>query len=104
MIAECLRRRVPIPAPYDDPPTIDRRLFTVFLTAFEELSAERRATERTPGQVIVHRIEARAIRDWCDGYGMGRDRDFIEEMRAYIGALDSVWVELEVKRLKTGNR
>ena len=91
---------MPIPAPYDDPPTYDAALFGIFIDAFHELSLERKGSERDGKRIIVYRIAPRDIREWADANGYRGDRAFLDELRAYVMALDTVWVELELKRLK----
>lgn len=93
---------MPIPAPYDNPPTIDGKLFGVFIRAFNQLSQERRPSEINGKNVTVHRISYRDLREFAQFNGYDRDPEFMEELTAYVRALDTVWIELEVKRLKRG--
>jgi hypothetical protein len=102
VVTQCLRRGLPIPPPYDNPPTIGRE-FALFKRAFDELNTEREPPKHRGGKVFVQYIKPAAIRDWAVLNGLYGDGEFMEELRAYIPALDSVWVEVEVKRLARKN-
>lgn len=93
---------MPIPAPYDNPPTINGKLYGSFIAAFNQLSQERRPSERNGKTVTVHRITYRDIREYADFYGYSKDLEFMEELIIYVRALDTVWIEIETKRLKRG--
>jgi hypothetical protein len=69
------------------------------MLAFSELSGERRQLPDT-----VLRIESRAIREWAREYGLADDIEFVEELKAHIRALDTFYVDFEVKRMKARNK
>ena len=90
-----------IPAPYDDPPYIEDKFFGIFIWAFNTLSAEREPSEQIDRKNWkINRISNKAIREWAELYDYHTDHDFMYELLIYIRALDTVWVELELKRLK----
>lgn len=93
-----MRRRLPIPPPYDNPPTIGVE-FDAFFWAFLELSREREPPTANGKQVTVKRISYRALREWAEYRGFSSDEDFMYELTEYVRALDTVWVEHETKRL-----
>lgn len=101
MIADCTRRRIPIPPLYLDPPEIGPE-FAAFVWAFNELSAERQQSEvtRNPVTVKIYRITRKAMREWAEYHGFVRDLQFMEELAIYVRALDTVWCDVEHKRLR----
>ncbi len=95
-----MRRRIPIPAPYDDPPYLGPE-FNLFLWAFEELSRERDPSTLEGRHISVKRITYKAIREWAEFQGCADDPDLLDELYVLIRALDTVWVEHETKSLRS---
>lgn len=100
IVADAVRRRVAIPPPYDDPPTIGPE-YGLFVWAFNDLSREREPSTIDGKQVKVNRISYRSIREWAEHQGYSRDADLMEELYALVRGMDTVWVEVEVKRIRS---
>lgn len=99
VVSDCLRRQIPIPPPYDNPPEVGPE-FGLYVWAFNSLTAERDPITATKDAVSVPRITYKAIREWAEFHGYAGDTDFMREFVILIREMDSVWVEAETKRLK----
>jgi hypothetical protein len=91
---------MPIPPPYDNPPSIGPE-FNLFVWAFDQLSRERDPTTVDGKHVSVKRIRYSAIRDWAEFHGLTSDSDLLEELYTFIPALDTLWVEHEAKSIRS---
>lgn len=88
VLLEGMKRRMAIPAQFQDPP---QAIFgtDIFFQAFTELSEER---EQAPGSLFP--IRARDIRDWAARAGYAHDLDFLDELTSHVRAMDAVWMEV----------
>lgn len=93
-----MRRGIPIPAPFDDPPEIPFHL-AIFATAFRELSEERQYSAEG-----VHGITRKQINEWAQSYKFDNDSEFMDELFTHIRAIDAVWVAREVKERRRKQR
>lgn len=94
MIATARRMGKPIPPPWDNPPELGPGA-GIFMTAFNELNAERPYHPE-----YITRINVRQIRQWSTDNGFAGDVDFVQELIAHITVMDNAFIPLEVERRK----